>query len=110
MLLIFAIGYSGFTAAAHAFGPISSEKAQAVSMASCVDCQTENTDNGDNDDNGKASNGCMSCHHCCGSQLGFHPDFSINIEITAGVLSPLPDQVPTDSHISTLLRPPKTLV
>lgn len=107
-MLVLSILFSGFTTAAYAFSPVSNDKTQAAGMMSCVDCQNDNMDGNDQKD--KASKGCMCCHHCCGSQLGFHPDFSMNIEVTAGVLSPLPDQVPTDSHISTLLRPPKTLV
>lgn len=110
MLLIFAIGFSGYTAAAHAYGSDCSGMSQtqdsATKMVVCPDSQ----DNaGDQTDKSQVPNS-MDCHHCCCSQLGFQSDFSMNIETGNSVLSPTPYQVPADSHISSLLRPPKSFV
>jgi hypothetical protein len=109
MLLIFAIGYSGFTAAAHAYGSdcgMTQSKESPADKAGCPDEQQKIDDQADQN----KSTGGIDCHHCCSAEIGFSSDFSVNFDIASMLLSPLPDQVPTDSHISSLLRPPRHLV
>jgi hypothetical protein len=122
MLLIFAIGFSGYSAAAHAFGPDScnpamkAEKAdsgmdQGMNMSDCPDHQADQDQQKNTDQSKTAKKGkCMDCTHCCTSHAISLPNFSINLPQLAAVLNPKPIQGHVDDVFFSLLRPPKSLV
>lgn len=116
ILLIFAIGFSGFSAAAHAFDSKKCHEAMSVETqdkASTHDCpehaaakQGQSADK----DSKKDKDLCLSCDHCCVSHAGFPqfgyvpytPDRSDTYEVA--------DTAMVDSAVSGLKRPPKHLV
>jgi hypothetical protein len=115
VLLIFAIGFSGFSAAAHAFDSqnchqvTSAEKKETGAMPDCSEhaaTQSQTADSSSPDD----THVCPSCDDCCVSHLGFlefsgtldTPDRSAAFEIV--------DATMADSAVSGLKRPPKYLV
>lgn len=117
MLLIFAIGFSGYSAAAHAFGPDSCDPAMmtklvdsGMDMSDCPGHQADQ-DQQKNADQDKFANGkCMDCTHCCGSHAMNLPDYSMNFQPQATILNfPPPTGIDGD-YLMSLLRPPKSLV
>ena len=116
ILLIFAIGFSGFSAAAHAFDSKECHEAASVETqdnTSPHDCPEHAAAKQDQsaDNNGKKDKDlCLSCDHCCVSHVGFPqfgyvpytPDRSDTYEVA--------DTAMVDSAVSGLKRPPKHLV
>jgi hypothetical protein len=113
LVVIFAIGFSGFSAAAHAFD--SSKCGQSFSIEKVEKAQSDclkHIKNGSKDDqNSKESkHSCLNCSHCCTShaaisQFGVH--FLLPIYKTA--FSNINSE-PDDNFISGLKRPPRILV
>lgn len=115
VLLIFAIGFSGFSAAAHAFDSqncheaTSAEKKEAGAFPDCPEhaaTQSQTADSSTQDD----SHVCVNCDHCCSSPLGFS-QFSGTLDIPErSEAFALADAAMADSAVSELKRPPKYLV
>ncbi len=121
MLLIFAIGFSGYSAAAHAFGPDSCDPAMkaettntdmdhGMDMADCPGHQAEQNKQIDADHSKSAKTKCMDCTHCCTSHAINLPNYSVNFPPLAAVLSPQPMHGYVDEFFFSLLRPPKSPV
>lgn len=108
MIMIFAIGFGGYAAAAHSNDMGSCNPVQQ----SDVGCDHQNQDDAQNDASDKADNSvCPECTHCCAGHVGFYsPQPAIKILEQSAVLMPLPSQVITNSHVFSLLRPPKSIV
>lgn len=118
MLLIFAIGFSGYSAAAHAFMKESCNPvvmAQAASVEVDMPCpghsaveqnQQEDTDQSDQASKGK----CMDCTHCCVSHAFNMPESSFNFLQPSAELNPLTVNGYAGDFLFSLLRPPKSLV
>ena len=116
VLLIFAIGFSGFSAAAHAFDSkkcheaISVETQDKASMHDCPEHAAAQQDQSVDKDGKKDKHLCLSCDHCCVSHTGFPqfgytpyaPDRSDTYEVV--------DTAMVDNTVSGLKRPPKHLV
>lgn len=109
LTLILAIGFSGYSAAAHAFA-----------MESCGSAAIEKTDCADHHDNQISDHGsdqhqsdkgvCLDCHHCCSSHAAGLPDYSVDYPPQARLHHPAPADVYSDHFAFSLLRPPKSLV
>lgn len=121
MLLIFAIGFSGYSAAAHAFGPDSCDPAMKAEMVESgmdhdmdmSDCPGHQADQGkqvDADQSKSSKTKCMDCTHCCTSHAISLPNYSVNFPPLAAVLNPQPMHGYVDEFFFSLLRPPKSLV
>lgn len=117
MLLIFAIGFSGYSAASHAFGPDSCNPAamkkmadQGMDMSDCPGHQTDQDEQTDTDQSKSSKTKCMDCTHCCTSHAISIPNYSVNFPPLAAVLNPQPMHGYVDEFFFSLLRPPKSLV
>lgn len=113
MLIIFAIGFSGFSTVAHAFD--SQSCAQIMSA--------ENVQSNDMDCAGHANSGekqeksskdgkhlCLNCGHCCVSHAALtQPSFNFNPPVIKTAFSFMHMNV-DDNVVSGLKRPPKHLV
>lgn len=121
MLLIFAIGFSGYSAAAHAFGPDScnptmkaemadSNMDQGMDMSDCPGHQADQDKQTDNDQSKSSKAKCMDCTHCCASHAMNLPEYSMNFQPQATVLNLPPTTGIDGDYLMSLLRPPKSLV
>jgi hypothetical protein len=117
MLLIFAIGFSGYSAAAHAFGPDSCDPAMmsqmaddGMDMSDCPGHQAGQDKQKDADTSKTSKAKCMDCTHCCASHAISLSNYSVNFPPLAAVLNPQPMHGYVDDVFSSLLRPPKSLV
>jgi hypothetical protein len=110
-MLIFAIGFSGFSAAAHAFD---SSKCGQISVEKMDDAQNDcakHLKNASKDDQKSkdSKHSCTNCGHCCMShaaltQFGVHAVVPIHKTIF-----PHLNAEPDDDFISGLKRPPRIL-
>lgn len=115
VLLIFAIGFSGFSAAAHAFdsqnchASSSDGEKEAGALSDCPEHAATQSQTADSSNQGD-SHVCLNCDHCCVSYLGF-PQFSGTLDIPdrSETFEPV-DAAMADSAVSKLKRPPKYLV
>ena len=117
MLLIFAIGFSGYSAAAHAFGPDSCDPAMKAEMADsgmdmsdCPGHQADQDKQKDTDTSKTSKAKCMDCTHCCASHAMNLPEYSMNFQAQATVLNLPPTTGIDGDYLMSLLRPPKSLV
>lgn len=119
MMLIFAIGFSGYAAAAHSAGgepcnPAAMEMSSGHdAKAGMPDCpghadDAVQTDSADSSKSGKSI--CLDCHHCCTAHATAVISYSLAVPADASSL----DMPPSDAHkvgrLFSLLRPPKSLV
>ena len=112
ILLIFAIGFSGFSAAAHAFD--SQKCAQGVSleknMSSMDDCHDGAANKDDNSGTKDGKHLCLTCGHCCVSHVAM-PAMGLMMSDTVVSLSYTAVDTSLDGDIlSGFERPPKSLV
>lgn len=118
MLIIFAIGFSGYSAAAHAFGPdscTSTMKAemadQGIDMAGCASHQADQDKQSDADQNKNSGKMCLDCTHCCASHSMNLSNYDFGLpEPEASRLSPSPEASHNSDFIASMLRPPRSLV
>lgn len=117
MLLIFAIGFSGYSAAAHAFGPDSCNSAatekmadQGMDMSDCPGHQADQDKKADADQSKSSKTKCMDCTHCCTSHAISLPDYSMNFQPQTTVLNLPPTSGIDGDYLMSLLRPPKSFV
>lgn len=117
IMLIFAIGFSGFSAVAHAFDSqtcdqmMSVENAPLDKMADKMDCaeHVKKTDSQEKSSK-EGKHLCLSCGHCCVSHVAITQH---NIQFNAHIIKtayPHTDISLDDNVISGLKRPPKSLV
>ena len=115
MMLIFAIGFAGYSAAAHASAQDSCNPAMAKDIKSfdCADHQAGHDQkkdaSPDNDASGKGK--CPDCNHCCAfhaAGLFSHDAMSI-IPPGAAIPGWKPVTGLAGDYLSSLLRPPKSL-
>lgn len=123
MLLIFAIGFSGYSAAAHAFGHQSCDPAMMEQMADdsvehegmdMSDCSGHHADQDqqkDADTDKTASKGkCMDCTHCCTSHAMSLSDYGVALIPQASVFAPTSVDQRVGDFLYSLKRPPKSFV
>lgn len=115
VLLIFAIGFSGFSAAAHAFdsqnchASSSDGGKEAGALSDCPEHAATQSQTLDSSNQGDTHT-CLNCDHCCVSYLGF-PEFSDTFDVPdSSEAFTLTDAAMADSAVSGLKRPPKHLV
>lgn len=124
MLLIFAVGFSGYSAAAHAFGHETCDPAvmaqmaddndvehQAMDMSDCPGHQVDQGHQKDADTDKTANKGkCMDCTHCCTSHAMSLPDYRV-IALPQTSVSDLNSvDLLVGDFLYSLKRPPKSLV
>lgn len=110
LLLIFAIGFSGFSAAAHAFD--SAECNPVVSFAKDASSPAGGDDLADAGKETSKDSGhlCFACSHCCMTHVVLpHAPFKMTAIVT-DVSFPMVDAHLPDSLLSGFKRPPKSLV
>lgn len=96
-LMILSLGFSGFSAASHAFADMKA----ASTMEDCAGHAQKSDDH-------KHSKGlCLDCHHCCVSHAVTIPSFVLTFQDMDDVLNPLPADDHAGRSPSSLLRPPK---
>lgn len=113
LMLVFAIGFSGFSAAAHAFDSSKCGQIFSVEKTDGVqnDCASHSKSDSQNDPTSKdAKHSCLTCGHCCTSHAAL-PLFSISIavQVQKNAFANLNSE-PDDDFISGLKRPPRILV
>lgn len=115
MLLIFAIGFSGYSAAAHAFmqgdcAPTSMSKAmdQGMDMSDCPG-HKGGTDTKEDAESGKTSKAkCLDCTHCCITHVTLHQNYTITFPPVANIHSPSLERGEARDSLFSQLRPPRT--
>lgn len=115
MLLIFAIGFSGYSAAAHAFGPDSCSPAMKVGMADqgvdMADCASHQDNQVSPDQDKDSDKICLDCTHCCASHSMSLSNYDFGLpEPEASRLSPSLEESHNSDFIASMLRPPRSLV
>ena len=120
MLLIFAIGFSGYSAAAHAFGHESCNPMMQqantdsdhknMDMSDCPGHQAEQDQSKEADQDKTSKTKCTDCTHCCTSHAMGLPSYSFYLPPLAAALNPQPMHGYVDEFFFSLLRPPKSLV
>ena len=118
MLLIFAIGFSGYSAAAHAFGSDSCHSAMKAELAKfdmdvseCSGYQADQDQQKDADQNKSSKAQCMGCAHCCASHAMGLSNYDLGLpQLRASGLSPFLEASHNSDFIASMLRPPKSLV
>lgn len=117
--LILSIFVSGYSAAAHVFGPDSCNSAaqekivdQSVDKAKCPSHQADQGQQKDTEQNKKAAaETCLSCTHCCASHaIGLYDYSAFDFQQPDTILHPPLVDVVTGDFLFSLLRPPKSLV
>lgn len=108
IILVFMIGFSGFSAAAHA---LDSQNCVGIEKSAQHDgCPQHQT--GKQDDNHKSSDGkhiCISCHHCCVSHAGvLHTGMTVIASVYKTTF-PMVDSAVADDITFGLKRPPRSL-
>jgi hypothetical protein len=123
MILVVAIGFGGYMAAAHAFGsvPCNSVMEQVINentlpndimdISKCLEYQVEK-DQPKNADNDKSSHktSCLDCSHCCASHAAGLINVGLILDFPSQKLNPPKDQILAGEYLFSLLRPPKSLV
>lgn len=111
--LILSLIFGGFSSAAHAFddtGCSSQVKAEKSIQDTCPDHQADKDKTTDNT-NDNPSKICLDCAHCCGSHTLLNQGpYSIGIEPQAAVLGAWIETHLASDFITSLLRPPRSLV
>jgi hypothetical protein len=122
MLLIFAIGFSGYSAAAHAFGhqscdpammmqieDASAESPVSTDMPDCPEHQSyQNLQKNADTEKVASKDKCMDCTQCCTSQLMSLHDFKGVFLPRSSVLEPTyVDFLHIGDFLYSLKRPPK---
>lgn len=118
MLLIFAIGFSGYSAASHAFAPDSCNPTmkaeitdQGVDVADCVGHQDDQGKQTNPDQDKNSDKICLDCTHCCASHSMSLSNYDFDLpEPEASHLSPSLEASPNSDYIASMLRPPRSLV
>lgn len=121
MILIFAVGFSGYVAAAHAFAVDSCAAAveqghNAAHDQNCAGHQQNQQDNhgqksGQNHSHTKPDkNGCLDGHHCCTVTMAGLPVVVMPVPPLAKTQHMLPSFRYSDHLAVSLLRPPRALL
>ncbi len=115
MILIIAIGLSGFPAAAHAFSKDSCDSSASSQLADADHevCADHNHDQDQKEKVGHdkaAKSQCLDCVHCCTGHAFNTSTDALKLHAETNKTFPvLADRSIGDYH-SSLLRPPQTLV
>ena len=110
LTLILAIGFSGYSAAAHAFAMETCGSAAIEKTTDCAGHHEDQTSDHGSDQHSSGKGACLDCHHCCTSYAVGLPDYSVSYLPQAKLHHPMPAQDYSDYFAFSLLRPPKTLV
>lgn len=109
-ILILAITFSGYMAAAHAFEPVGGEQTQTMDMAICDGCQQGNAPDTQDQNSDAAKNCGMNCHSCCSGPAGFFSTAYIGLPLASANLSSFYTDKLAGEYLFSLLRPPRNLV
>lgn len=117
ILLIFAIGFSGYSAAAHAFvqgdcTPASISKAmdEGIDMSDCPG-HKGGKDAKEDAESGKTSKAkCLDCTHCCMTHVTLQQNDMITFPSIANIHSPSLEYGEARDSLFSQLRPPRSLV
>lgn len=110
LALILSIVLGGFSSASHALGDVGCGKTSIEKSDDCPSDQdaAEKSDSHKPDQNVQV---CMDCLHCCGSHTLLNQNlYSMSILPQAGVLNSWIDTHHASDFITSLLRPPRSLV
>lgn len=122
MMLIFAIGFSGYAAAAHSVAgescnpaamEMSSDHAAKAGMPDCPGHADDavQADSSDTADSSKSTKSiCLDCHHCCTAHATAVTSYSLNVPADDASLVMPPSDAHKVGRLFSLLRPPKSLV
>lgn len=109
VLIIFALAFSGYSAASHAMGK---EDCSSITQSQTGDCDhADAAFDKDHSQKHEKNNGkCMDCTNCCASSAAviLHTK-TMTFSITSAVFVLERSQTLPQGRIFSLLRPPKTL-
>lgn len=118
LLMILSLGFSGFSTAAHAVesshcGSAASFEAHDSSATMLDDCADNGKETAQKDkcsESNEQKHACVSCGHCCVSHFALTA-FGVSVDLPAikSTFTIVDSDVDND-FISTLKRPPKSLV
>lgn len=107
LLLMFAIGFSGFSAAVPAFAASwdHAHVEESVTDSGVVDAQN------DEFDHHSKNAPCLDCMHCCAAHITFsQPNAPVKFEPQTAILGAFVDVYDDSGYRLSLLRPPQSLI
>lgn len=102
-LLIFMVGFSGYSAAAHAFS-------MNIDTPAKLSKKVDDTVNSADHDKVKSEKTCDCCTHCCGSHVLMSNDSSLGLTAQLSSLIIAPGNTNTGNYIFSFYTPPKSFV
>ena len=117
MLLIFAIGFSGYSAAAHAFSQddcaptsVSEAKDQQTDMSDCPGHKGGKNIKSDTESGKTSKAKCLDCSHCCMAHVTLNQNYTVPLPPLTGILSPSHESGKARESLFSQLRPPRHFV
>lgn len=106
--MIFALAFSGYSAASHAMGQ---KDCSSITQSQSDEC--DHADASSDKDHAKkhekSGGKCIDCTHCCASSAAILQTKQFGFSLTDAVFAPEPSQAHPQGRIFSLLRPPRTL-
>lgn len=118
LLMILSLGFSGFSTVAHASesshcgsaASFEANDASSVMLDDCADNGKETAQKDKGSESKEQKHACVSCGHCCVTHLAMTA-FGVSIDLPAVKSAfTIADSDVDNDFISTLKRPPKSLV
>jgi hypothetical protein len=115
LLLVFAIGFGGYSTAAHAAaqqgcGSLVVSKSLDSGNDDCSDYQSSRQNKDAHKKAADDSGVCLDCLHCCTSHVMNTGYYSLTLPLQIGSLFPVFRGMPIGAHQFSFLRPPQSIV
>ena len=108
VLMVFALAFSGYSAASHAMGPENCSSSQEVQNDACPPHVQNSPDHAQKHD--KSGKGfCLDCAHCCATSIVLPITASWEPTPVSSNLNSVLMQFQPENRLFSLLRPPRTL-
>ena len=107
-LMVFALAFSGYSAASHAMGPKSCSSSKEIQKDACPPHVQNSPDHAQKHD--KSGKGfCLDCAHCCATSIVMPITAAWQPTPLSSKLNSVLMQFQAENRLFSLLRPPRTL-